>query len=243
MSTGMGEPTQAHPSTPTAPLTKVHLVRHGEVHNPTGVLYGRLPGFRLSAAGEQQAKVTCQFLADPTAARDVAAVIASPLERAQQTAAPIGEQFGLGVGVDHRLIESENIFEGGVVEVGPKILAHPRLWPYLRNPFRPSWGEDYDVIARRMLAAVQDAAAQVAGREAVLVSHQLPIYIARRAAEGRRLWHRPDRRQCALASVTTLVFAEDSSGGTNSSGGRRLIRVDYTQPNGPGKKVPGNVGA
>jgi broad specificity phosphatase PhoE len=221
----------------TAVLTKVHLVRHGEVHNPTGVLYGRLPGFRLSEAGEAQAKVTCQFLADPGAARDVAAVIASPLERAQQTARPIGEQFGLEVGVDHRLIESENVFEGGVVEVGPKILSHPHLWPHLRNPFRPSWGEEYTAVARRMLAAVTDAAAQVPGRDAVLVSHQLPIYVARRAAEGRRLWHRPDRRQCALASVTSLVFAEDGRGG------RRLIRVDYTQPNGPGKQVPGNVGA
>ncbi len=228
---------------PARPLTKIHLVRHGEVHNPTGVLYGRLPGFRLSDAGEQQAKVTCQFLADRGAGRDVAAVIASPLERAQQTAAPIGEQFGLEVGVDHRLIESENVFEGGVVEVGPKILSHPHLWPHLRNPFRPSWGEEYALIARRVLAAVQDAAAQVAGREAVLVSHQLPIYMARRAAEGRRLWHRPDRRQCALASVTTLVFAEDRPDGPNGSAERRLLRVDYTQPNGPGKKVPGNVGA
>jgi broad specificity phosphatase PhoE len=218
-------------------LTTVHLVRHGEVFNPSGVLYGRLPGFRLSEAGEQQAQVTCRFLADPGAARDVAAVIASPLERAQQTAAPIAAQFGLEVGVDHRLIESENKFEGGVVEVGPKILAHPHLWMHLRNPFRPSWGEEYTAVARRVLAAVDDVAAQVVGRDAVLVSHQLPIYVARRAAEGRRLWHRPDRRQCALASVTSLVFAEDSSGG------RELIRVDYTQPNGPGTKAKGSVGA
>src|SRR3954453_5639946 len=236
MSTGMGADltaplTASLTASLTAPLTKVNLVRHGELHTPTGVLYGRLPGFRLSEAGGQQAKVTCQFLADPSAARAVAAVIASPLERAQQTAAPIGEQFGLDVGVDDRLIESENVFEGGVVEVGPKILSHPHLWPYLRNPFRPSWGEEDTAIARRVLAAVHDVAAQVRGREAGLVSHQLPIYVARRAAEGRRLWHRPDRRTCALASVTTLVFAEqfaDGSGGSTGSGGRRLIRVDYT---------------
>jgi broad specificity phosphatase PhoE len=232
-------------------LTTVHLVRHGEVFNPEGVLYGRLPGFRLSAAGEQQATVTCGYLADPSAGRDVARVIASPLERAQQTAAPMAAQFGVEVETDHRLIESENEFEGGVVEVGPKILAHPHLWKHLRNPFRPSWGEDYIKIAARVLAAIEDAAASVPGREAVLVSHQLPIYVARRAVEQRRLWHRPDRRQCALASVTSLTFGETTvkAGGASngSSGGefrgRRLLWVDYVQPNGAGKTRQGSVGA
>lgn len=216
--------------------TTVHLVRHGEVFNPDGVLYGRLPGFRLSETGQQQAAVTCRWLgSDPD--RDVAAVIASPLERARQTAAPFADRFGVEVQVDHRLIESENVFEGGVVEVGPKILAHPHLWVHLRNPFRPSWGEDYEKVADRVLAAVADAAAAVAGREAVLVSHQLPIYVARRRVEGRPLWHRPDRRQCALASVTSLVYAEDGRGG------RALQRVEYVQPNGPGKTKQGSVGA
>ena len=218
-------------------LTTVHLVRHGEVHNPAGVLYGRLPGFRLSAAGEEQARVTGRFLAGAAPERDVATVIASPLERAQQTAMSIAAHFGLPVGVDHRLIESENVFEGGVVEVGPKILGHPHLWKHLRNPFRPSWGEDYDKVAARVLAAVADVAAAVAGREAILVSHQLPIYVTRRAVERRPLWHRPDRRQCALASVTSLVYAE------NGDGRRRLVRVDYVQPNGPGKTSQGSVGA
>jgi broad specificity phosphatase PhoE len=162
------------------------------------------------------------------------------LERAQQTAAPIAAQFGLDVQADHRLIESENVFEGGVVEIGPKIFAHPHLWKYLRNPFRPSWGEDYDKVAARVLAAVEDAAASVPGREAVLVSHQLPIYVTRRLVERRPLWHRPDRRQCALASVTSLVFAEDGSGSQARS---RLLRVEYVQPNGAGKTAQGSVGA
>jgi broad specificity phosphatase PhoE len=216
--------------------TVVHLVRHGEVHNPEGVLYGRLPGFRLSAAGERQARVACAFLADPDAKRDIAAIVASPLERARQTAEPFAEQFGLEVGTDARLIESENVFEGGVVEVGPGILKHPHLWKHLRNPFRPSWGEEYDRVAARMLAAVADAADAVTGREVVLVSHQLPIYITRRAAEQRVLWHRPDRRQCALASVTSLVF-------TGTGADRQLSHVDYVQPNGPGKVGRGKAGA
>lgn len=116
--------------------TVVHLVRHGEVHNPTKVLYGRLPGFRLSDRGVEQAERVAHFLVG----RDVAAVIASPLERARQTAAPIAAAHGLDVGIDPRMIESSNVFEGGVVEPGPGVLRHPRVWRHLNNPFRPSWG-------------------------------------------------------------------------------------------------------
>ena len=44
------------------------------------------------------------------------------------------------------------------------------------------------------------------GHEALCVSHQLPIWTLRRFVEGKRLWHDPRRRQCSLASVTSLVF-------------------------------------
>jgi len=212
--------------------TVVHLVRHGEVHNPTKVLYGRLPGFRLSAAGEQQAGVVADYLTQPVAARDIAAVVASPLERAQQTAAPLAQGLDLPVETDHRLIESSNVFEGGVVEPGPGIIRHPASWKHLRNPFRPSWGEPYADVAARVMAAVDDARGAHPGREVVLVSHQLPVYVTRRRAEGRKLWHRPDRRQCALASVTSLVFAGDA-----------LSHVEYAEPAGPGSSAQGSVGA
>jgi broad specificity phosphatase PhoE len=211
-----------------AARTTIHLVRHGEVHNPTKVLYGRLPGFRLSDRGLEQAAVTARYLAG----RDVAAVISSPLERAQQTAAPIAAAHGLDVGVDPRIIESSNYFEGGVVEPGPGVLRHPEHWHALRNPFRPSWGEAYQDVAARVFAAVEDARAATPGREVVLVSHQLPVFVTRRKAEGRQLWHRPDRRQCALASVTSLVFEGD-----------RLAVVRYCEPNGPGNTKQGSVGA
>src|SRR5689334_13830695 len=167
--------------------TVVHLVRHGEVYNPTKVLYGRLPGFRLSDRGVEQAGRVSHFLAG----RDVAAVIASPLERARQTAAPIAQAHGLDVGIDPRLIESSNVFEGGVVEPGPGILRHPQVWRHLSNPFRPSWGEPYADVAERVLLAVTEAREAVVGREVVLVSHQLPVWVTRRAVEGRQLWHRP----------------------------------------------------
>lgn len=197
--------------------TVVNLVRHGEVHNPTGVLYGRLPGFRLSAAGEAMATTAAAALAD----RDVRVVVSSPLERAVQTAEPIAAQFGLEVRTDDRLIESENHFEGLTFGVGDGALRRPANWRFLYNPFRPSWGEPYAVVAARVLAACAEARERATGGEAVLVSHQLPIWIARRAVEGRRLWHRPDRRECALASITSFVYENG-----------RIVEVCYDEPAG-----------
>ena len=195
--------------------TTVHLLRHGEVHNPEGILYGRLPGYRLSAAGEQMAKVAAAWFAD----RDVTGLVTSPLERACQTVAPLEAQFGLLATVDPRVVESENAFEGTRFAVGDGALRDPRRWWLLRNPFRPSWGEPYRAIADRVLAAVSDARDASAGHEAVIVSHQLPVVCARRAAERRHLWHRPDRRQCSLASVTSFVFDDD-----------RLLYTEYAEP-------------
>ena len=195
--------------------TVVHLLRHGEVHNPTKILYGRLPGFRLSALGEQMAQEAAKALAG----RDVTYVVSSPLERARQTAEPVAAQFGLPVEVDDRLIESENYFEGKRVGVGDGALRNPRHWHVLRNPFRPSWGEPYLTIATRMQAALLDARRRAEGHEAVCVSHQLPIWVLRRYLEGRRLWHDPRRRECALASITSVHFQGES-----------VVDITYTSP-------------
>ncbi|MFY9807975.1 MAG: histidine phosphatase family protein [Pseudonocardiaceae bacterium] len=197
--------------------TVVHLLRHGEVHNPDGILYGRLPGFRLSDAGVRQAEQVAAHLAD----RDVVHVVASPLMRAQQTAAPIAARHGVDIVTDEGLIEAANVFEGGRVSVGDGSLRDPRTWSKLRNPFRPSWGEPYQQIADRMLAATHRARERAAGHEAVCVSHQLPIYTLRRHLAGQRLWHDPRRRECALASLTSLVFDGDA-----------LVEVRYSQPAG-----------
>ena len=201
--------------------TTVHLLRHGEVHNPTGILYGRMPGYRLSARGEAMARTVADHLAGRAGAprRDVTVVVASPLERAQQTAAPVGEAFSLPVGSDARLIEAANHFEGMKFGVGDGSLRHPGHWPYLRNPFTPSWGEPYTEQASRMLAAVADARAAAHGHEAVLVSHQLPIWITRLTLEHRRLWHDPRRRQCSLGSLTSLHYDDEE-----------LVGIGYTEP-------------
>jgi broad specificity phosphatase PhoE len=195
--------------------TVVHLLRHGEVANPRHVLYGRLPGFHLSEDGRLMAKAAARHLAG----RDVTAVFSSPLERARETADALSEQFGLPVTVDGRLIEAANHFEGLTFGVGDGSLLRPRHWADLRNPFRPSWGEPYREIADRMLAAMATAAVTARGHETVCVSHQLPIEVARRWVDGRRLWHHPARRRCALASVTSFTYTGD-----------QVTGVDYWEP-------------
>lgn len=197
--------------------TVVHLLRHGKVENPTGVLYGRLPGFHLSDAGELMAKRAAMSLAGS----DVVTVVASPLERAVETATPVAEQFGLPIRTDARLIEAANHFEGRTFGVGDGALKHPSNWRHIVNPFRPSWGEPYEEIAARMLAAIAAARDEARGHEVVCVSHQLPIWIVRRKIERKRLWHDPRRRQCALGSLTSLVFDDDL-----------VVEVRYSEPSG-----------
>jgi broad specificity phosphatase PhoE len=185
--------------------TIVHLLRHGEVYNPQGIIYGRIPGYHLSEDGQIMAKAAADFLAE----RDVVSVFSSPLERAQETATPVAERFGLGIVTDERLIEPWNHFEGTTFGVGDGSLRHPEHWRYMINPFQPSWGEPYRQVTVRMLAAIATAREAGRGHEVVCVSHQLPIWVTRRLVEGRRLWHNPKRRQCALASVTSFTYSGD----------------------------------
>ncbi|MFI5915435.1 histidine phosphatase family protein [Dactylosporangium sp. NPDC051541] len=195
--------------------TIVHVLRHGEVYNPEKVLYGRLPGYRLSELGVQMAKAAAESLAG----RDITHLVASPLERAQQTAEPFAAQLGLPIAVDDRLIESANFFEGKQVGVGDGSLKDPRNWWVLRDPVTPSWGEPYNVIAARMYQALLAAREAAEGHEAVCVSHQLPIWTLRRHVEKKRLWHDPRKRECQLASLTSFHF-EDA----------KIVGIAYSEP-------------
>ena len=200
--------------------TTVHLLRHGEVHNPEGVLYGRLTGYRLSERGQAMAeRIAAHLSGDGGERRDVVHVVASPLQRAQETAAPVAAAFGLTVASDERFLEAENHFEGLTFGVGDGSLRRPSHWRHLWNPFRPSWGEPYRRQVARMLAGIADARVAAAGHEAVVVSHQLPIWVTRQALEGKRLWHDPRRRECSVASLTSLHFDGD-----------RLAGLSYSEP-------------
>ncbi|WP_168583284.1 histidine phosphatase family protein [Gephyromycinifex aptenodytis] len=182
--------------------TIVHVVRHGEVENPRRILYGRLPDYHLSQVGRAMA----DRLGEHFEGHDIAAVVASSLERAQETAAPIARAHSMPVRVDDRLLEAGNRFEGHRFGHGWASLRNPQIWPLLVNPLRPSWGEPYRRIAERMEQAAEAARRFAYGHEIVLVSHQLPVWTLRRHLEGRPLWHDPRHRECALASVTSLHY-------------------------------------
>jgi broad specificity phosphatase PhoE len=201
--------------TSSSQTTVIHLLRHGEVDNPRGILYGRLPDFHLSELGRHMA----QRVASTLNGHDISYLVSSPLERAQETARPSADAFGLDIVTDPRVIEAANSFEGQRFGVGDGSLRKPSAWKYLYNPFRPSWGEPYKDIVVRMLAAMHDVREAAAGHEALIVSHQLPVWIVRSFVEGRRLFHDPRKRQCSLASLTSFTYVGD-----------KVVTVAYSEP-------------
>ena len=111
------------------------------------------------------------------------------------------------------------MFEGLQINKNRAQLAHPRNWRHYVNPFRPSWGEPYAEQARRMTGVIRRTLHSLDGGEALLVSHQLPIWATRLFIEGRTLAHDPRNRQCALASLTSLEFEN-----------RQLVALTYREP-------------
>lgn len=213
-------------------VATVHLVRHGEVFNPGGVLYGRLPNFGLSEKGHAMAQLVAEhFAARAEQGHRVVRLAASPLQRAQETAAPISAALGLDVVEEPRVIEAFSKLEG-LDKIAVR-LRNPKRWPLLVNPARPSWGEPYKDQVARVAGAVKqhrDEALALAGdgAEVVIVSHQLPIWVTRVASEGRSLALNAFRRECTLASVTSLNFKDGE-----------LVSLDYTEP--AASLLPGTV--
>ncbi len=197
--------------------TVVHLVRHGQVENPEGILYGRLPGFGLSKLGNQMADRLGEYFAGTAMTH----LRCSPLQRAQETIRPIADRHPeLEVVIDERVIEAPNEFEGMKFGASNSPLRNPKMFWHMRNPLRPSWGEDYISIANRMKAALLDAAAEAGeGGVGLILSHQLPIWMLRSHVEGRRLAHDPRKRECRLASVTSFQLRGD-----------QILGVEYTEP-------------
>lgn len=187
--------------------------------NPDGILYGRLPGFGLSKLGHRMASAAAADLASRD--RSMTGLRVSPLQRTRESAAPIATALGLTPEIDDRIIEPTNHFEGTVMR---RALRNPVNWPYLVNPVRPTWGEAYKRIEKRMLAAVDDAFDSVDDGDVVLVSHQLPIWVTHLSVSGERFWHDPRKRRCALSSITTFE--------------RTLFQPSELPPAPPGAPVP-----
>lgn len=196
------------------PADRLHLVRHGEVHNPRRVLYGRLPGFGLSADGRRMARQAAEYV--HSLERPVSALICSPLQRTRESAEPFTEIFGIEPVIDEGVIEPTNVFEGRRML---RALVNPWNWRHLRKPALPSWGEPYADVIARMNKAMTEAWEAVPGGDVVIVSHQLPIWITHLAVAGLPSRHDPRERRCALSSVTSFEMA-----------GKKWAEIAYAEP-------------
>ena len=214
---------------------QVHLVRHGEVFNPDRVLYGRLHNFGLSERGALMAEAAAAYLVALN--RPIAALICSPLQRTQESAAPVAKLLGLTPLIDERIIEPTNVFEGKRMRGPDSALRDPANWKYLRNPWRPSWGEPYRSIASRMLAAMTDAVNSTEAGDIVMVSHQLPIMTVHRALANKSFMNDPRRRRCALSSITTCEWRDETFAE------RGFVEVGYADPAAPLSDGAIDVGA
>lgn len=198
------------------PASRLHLVRHGEVFNPAGVLYERLDGFELSETGHKMAEAAAKELASQ--GREISRLLASPLLRTQQSAAPIAKEFSLEIETEPRVIEPWNKFKG--LKVGPRaILKRPSIALSLHNPSKPSWGEPFKEIAQRMNEAALAAWSETERGDVVIVSHQLPIWMLYRSSHGLKLPHDPRARRCSLSSITSFEVVDG-----------KLTEVGYLEP-------------
>ena len=141
--------------------TILHLMRHGHVHNPTHILYGRMPGFFLSEDGVAQARAAGEFLAG----RPIAAVYSSPMERARQTADIVASYHeDMKPQVTDDLIEVSTPYEGH-----PTAELAAKGWDLYTGNEPPF--ETPAVVLARVLRFFQDARERHAGEEIVAVSH------------------------------------------------------------------------
>lgn len=163
----------------------VHLVRHGEVHNPRHLVYASLPGFHLSVEGVRQARQAGSHLAR----RPIRAVWSSPLQRATETAQHLAAPHGLKVKVLSDLVEWKLLDRWA----GHPWEQLPRLFPgeveaYLEHPdlleFAP---ETLTRLAERIARAVRGADAGTPDGEVVVVGHQDPLQAGRLALRGQPL--------------------------------------------------------
>ncbi|MGB7341807.1 MAG: histidine phosphatase family protein [Phototrophicaceae bacterium] len=144
-----------------APLT-VYIMRHGEVHNPANILYGRMPNFYLSTTGREQAIAAGKASAD----KPIVAVYASPMERTQETANLIIEQHpsDLSVRVDERLIEVNTPLDG---------TSHADLEKInfdIYDGNEPPYEQPQD-IRQRLMAFLQEKRQQHANQQIIAVTH------------------------------------------------------------------------
>lgn len=213
------------------PATTIHFVRHGKVENPEHLLYERLPGFHLSQTGVRMAQATAHYIAVNPQTNSVSAVYSSPLERTRETAGEIlkalnavravREEDPLELTTDERIIEAGNEFRGKRIGHGEGALWKNGNWKLVRNLWKPSWGESYQSIARRVQEFALEKVQEHPGEQIVVVSHESPIWSYRHLLETGHPEHNMLLRHTALASITSITYDCDT---------KKVLSITYVDP-------------
>jgi broad specificity phosphatase PhoE len=197
--------------------TTLYFVRHGEVYNPKDILYARLPRFRLSERGVQEAETTAKYLKP----RPITTLYSSPMLRARQTAKIIQNYHPAApLHISRRLIEVKTSYQGE-----PRAVMQEIGWDFYDNRRQPDDETREDILAR-MLKELAVTRAKHAGQEVVWVAHGDPVIILTLWGKGRPLTDLANYKghtYIGHGSVTTFTF---------EPGQALPVNVEYTSPNG-----------
>jgi broad specificity phosphatase PhoE len=146
--------------------TTIYLVRHGEVNNPDGIIYGRLSNFGLTQNGKNQSEKTAEFLAD----KHIDAIYSSPLKRTKQTAEILQKKLDIPeIYYSDQILEVRTSYEGGKFSKLDKLQSEVYL-----KPLDPS-DETLEQIAQRMMIFLHGVINKNEGKHVVIVTHGDPI--------------------------------------------------------------------
>jgi probable phosphoglycerate mutase len=208
-----------------APQTKptlVLFVRHGLTATTGSRLPGQAAGLHLSPAGREMAEVAGQRIAS---LGTVAAVYASPLERARETAAPIARAVGRRVRTEADLADSDT--GSWTNQPLSRLRKKPEWSRVVSHPsgFRFPDGESFLETQARVVGAVDRLRSRHVGETIVLVSHAEPIRLALAQALGTHLDHF-QRIVIAPCSISVVVYTAEAPGVllVNSTSGELQLR-------------------
>ena len=198
--------------------TLILMVRHGQTPTTGKVLPGRAAGLHLVEAGVQQAHAVAERIAELPR---VDAIYASPLERARETAAPIGKALQQRVKINKGLLECD--FGDWTGEQLSTLMKKPEWSTVQRAPssFRFPNGESFTEMQTRMVTTLDNIRQEHPGGVVVCVSHADPIKAAVAHAMGTHLdlFQRIVIGTCSVSAVAysghgPIVLTVNSTGGS-----------------------------
>ena len=188
--------------------TRVLLMRHADVENPQGVIYGHLPGFRLSELGRAQAAAVGRSLRD----RGIRRIVHSPLDRARETAEIVNAQLPSPAPLipESELREAEfgRYLQG--VKRWQIPVRRPRFFVHKLRRGALAGDESIETLGRRVLDVVHRVAREHPDEVSLLVSHADPlqatwILLDKRPQTEREMYH----RQVEKAAILDLEMQGD----------------------------------